>query len=311
MSKILKHLKNGTLFFIIKEKIFHKVITFFTKNERVTIAFTQNYHYNKLKKKFKNTIDKYESNLGKEKSNIVWFCWLQGYDSAPKLVKACFNSLKRNMPNHKIVFLSEKNIDDYIKFPDYIKNKYVKGNISRAHYSDLLRISLLCEYGGIWIDSTVLCTSNTFATYISSLPLFVFKQVDLNQKGLQPIVASNWLIATEKNNEICLLTKKLLFEYWKKYNYAIDYFIFHFFFQMATEKYSESWEKVPCFNNINPHIMQFELNNHYSEERWHQITTYSGFHKLNHHFDYNNNNTIYSKIIDKYYVDEESIENES
>ena len=71
--------------------------------------------------------------------------------------------------------------------------------------------------------------------------------------------------------------------YWKKYNYAIDYFIFHFFFAMATEKYSDMWTSIPSFNNINPHVMQFELNHKFSPERWNQLKECSSFHKLNHH----------------------------
>ncbi|WP_374188006.1 capsular polysaccharide synthesis protein [Streptococcus pneumoniae] len=32
--------------------------------------------------------------------------------------------------------LTEENISDYIDIPDYITDKYKKGSISRAHYSD-------------------------------------------------------------------------------------------------------------------------------------------------------------------------------
>ena len=52
--------------------------------------------------------------------------------------------------------------------------------------------------------------------------------------------------------------------------------------------------------NINPHILQFELNDKYSLNRWNQILDISGFHKLNHHNIYNENNTMYSNIIEIY-----------
>lgn len=300
MKNIIKHIKNRTIFNIIIEKVFFKFINFFTKNENTTTLYIQNHNFIKLKNKYKKYIQNYKVNLKKEKSNKIWFCWLQGFDKAPDLVKACYNSLVENMPDNEIIFLSEGNISQYIKFPDFINKKYLEGKIGRAHYSDLLRISLLCEYGGTWIDSTVLCTSKDFSKFIINQPFFVFKQVDLNRKGIQPIVASNWLISSEKNNEICLLTRDLLFNYWKKNNYAKDYFIFHFFFTMATEKYSNIWNSLPTFNNINPHILQFELNNKYTVERWNQITNYSGFHKLNHHLNYNCEDTNYSMILKKY-----------
>ena len=36
--------------------------------------------------------------------------------------------------------------------------KWEKGRIPAAMFSDLLRVELLIKYGGTWIDSTVLCT---------------------------------------------------------------------------------------------------------------------------------------------------------
>lgn len=300
IEKVCKYIENGTFINLLREKICVNFINLFCKNKNASIYFFQCRHYNKLAKEFKNVINEPIEVKQKIMSDKVWFCWLQGYENAPELVKACYNSLKTNMPNKEIVFLSENNIDKYIKFPDFINEKYKKGNIGRAHYSDLLRISLLCEYGGTWIDSTVLCTSNEFASYITELPFFAYKEIDLSRNDFQPIVSSNWLISSESNNEICLLTQKLLFNYWKKYNYAIDYFIFHFFFSMATKKYDNIWKSVPTFNNVNPHIMQFELNESFTLKRWEQLTNFSGFHKLNHHLNYCKVRTIYEYIIENF-----------
>lgn len=298
--KIIKHKKDGKLFFLIKEKIQLAFYNFIIKNKDVSLNALQCKNYRKLKRKFKKILDEDIIVENKSKSNIIWFCWLQGYNNAPNLVKACYNSIKKSMPEKEIIFLTEDNISEYVDFSDYINYKYKKGIIGKAHYSDLVRISVLCKYGGTWIDSTVLCTSSEFADYITNLPLFAFKQIELNNKDIHPIVASNWLISSESNNEICLLTQKLLFEYWKKYNYALDYFIFHFFFSMACEKYFEIWKNVPTFNNINPHILQFELNNDYNKKRWKQITNLSGFHKLNHHNKYVEKDSMYSNIIKTY-----------
>lgn len=308
--KIVKHVKNRKLFFLIKEKLEFSFYNLIVRNNNVSLNALQCKNYRKLKRKFKKIIDEEIIVTNKEKIDKIWFCWLQGYNSAPDLVKACYNSIKEAIPDKEIIFLTEDNIQEYIEFPNYINYKYKKGIIGKAHYSDLVRISLLCKYGGTWIDSTVLCTSSKFANYIMEQPLFVFKQLELNNKDIYPIVASNWLISSESNNEICLLTQKLLFEYWKKYNYAIDYFIFHFFFAMASEKYSEIWKKIPTFNNINPHILQFELNNEYSKNRWEQIINSSGFHKLNHHNEYNKNDNMYSHIIERYLIKKDDINHE-
>ena len=46
-----------------------------------------------------------------------------------------------------------------MELPGYIVEKWGKGQIPAALFSDLLRLQLLIKYGGMWIDSTVFCSS--------------------------------------------------------------------------------------------------------------------------------------------------------
>ena len=47
--------------------------------------------------------------------------------------------------------------------PDYIIRKQQSGEIDLTHFSDILRMMLLAQHGGIWMDSTLLIPSNTSA----------------------------------------------------------------------------------------------------------------------------------------------------
>lgn len=300
METIKKHIEQGTFIPKVKEKIHIKILTILTNNKNLAIHARQCFIRNKLKKKYMAVLNSSYDNLESCKSNKVWFCWFQGYDNAPELIKACYNSVKTAMPEREIVFLTIDNYLEYIDFPDYIKRNFEKGRIGMAHYSDLLRVALLCKYGGLWIDATVLCTCPDMAKFISELPLFVFKQADLTREDIQPIVASSWLISADSNNKILLLTRDLLYAYWKNHTYIMDYFLFHIFFGIATEKYVDLWNDVPTFYNVAPHTMQFELNNEYNEKRWNQLISISGFHKLNHHNNYQGENTLYGKVLSEY-----------
>lgn len=62
------------------------------------------------------------------------------------------------------------------------------------------------------------------------------------------------------------------------------------------------WERVPSFCNCNPHLMQFELLDDYSEERWNQLLRFSDFHKLNRRISDpdNANCSNYNHIIQTY-----------
>ena len=87
----------------------------------------------------------------------IWFCWLQGVAAAPPLVKACYNSLKQ-LAGYSLVVIDNTNWREYVELPGYIVEKWEKGRIPAAMFSDLLRVELQIKYGGTWIDSTVLCT---------------------------------------------------------------------------------------------------------------------------------------------------------
>lgn len=232
--------------------------------------------YTYLKHRYSKFIKNYEmkKNETHEYSDFVWVCWFQGEENAPDIVKACLESVRRNMPNKKGIVLTESNMWDYVSMPDFIKEKYKKGIITKTHFSDLLRLELLIKYGGTWIDSTVLCTAEP--KYAFNRPLFAFKT---NEKNDPATAAQSWFLSAEKNNPILLLTRDLLFEYWKKSNFMLHYFIFYFFMKLATEKYKEEWNSLPLFSDVPPHIMQRELFTEYSEERMGQLKRMSDIHR--------------------------------
>ena len=267
--------------------------------------------YRKLKRKYKKILINDKSiNIDKkkeEKSNKIWICWFQGIENAPEIVKACYNSVVKNYNDKEIIVLTEENYKQYVNIPEYILKKWEKGYINFAHFSDILRIELLSKYGGLWIDSTIFTTKKSDLVFNDNIELFVFKQVDLDRKNSLAVVASNWLIYANRDNNIINLTKKLLYQYWKDYNHAINYNIFHIFFKFATEVYKDEWDKVPTFNNISPHILQFELNDDFEEVRFNQIRDMSDFHKLNWRIKSENKNSYYNYIVDNYNKDIKNI----
>ena len=267
--------------------------------------------YRKLKRKYRKILinDKPIINDEKiiEKSNKIWICWFQGIENAPELVKACYNSVLKNYKDKEIIVLTEENYKKYVDMPEHIIKKWEKGYITFAHFSDILRIELLSKYGGLWLDSTIFTTKRSELVFNENIELFVYKQVDLDRKNPLSIVASSWLMYSNKNNNIINLTKKLLHEYWKNYNHIINYNLIHLFFTLSTEVYKDEWNKVPTFNNISPHILQFELNDDFEEVRFNQIRGMSDFHKLNWRIKSENKNSYYNYIVDNYKKDIKNI----
>lgn len=277
----MKHRKFS--FFRIKRKL----LTSNIKNLILKQNCQQYLTYNFLYKKYKKIIDASNYNFTSSSfSKKVWFCWFQGINEAHKLVKCCFNRIKEVFKDYEVILITKDNYNEYINVPDYIISKWQNGIISNTHFSDIIRIELLAKHGGIWIDSTVYCTCDTVPSYIEKNPMFLFKEINLNRLDENIIVASSWFIKSNKNNNIILLTRDLLHEYWKNADRLIDYFLLHLFFSMASKKYTTDWNSIPNFNNVNPHIMQFELGKKYNKERFTYYKEISDFHKLSYKFDF-------------------------
>ena len=107
-------------------------------------------------------------------SDTIWMCWLQGMEKAPLLVQRCYESIQKNIPGKKIILLDESNIFEYISLPDDIVEKWKKGIIGAAHFTDLVRLQLLITHGGYWIDATVLCTDGKLFQCLDKEPLFMY-----------------------------------------------------------------------------------------------------------------------------------------
>ena len=174
---------------------------------------SRNLKYLYLRKKFSSFIKEhtYEKPTGVGHENVIWWLWLQGEDQAPEVCKACLASLRHWHSEKKIIILDENNFSEYVRLPDYIQEKYERGILSRTYYSDLIRLQLLLEHGGIWIDSTVLCVGRKFEELLH-LPLFAYRSNSMAS------AFSSWLIACDPHDPILQLTMDLQLEYWREYN---------------------------------------------------------------------------------------------
>ena len=80
----------------------------------------------------------------------IHYCWF-GKNPLPELAKNCINSWKKNLPDYEIIEWNEDNFD--INSCTYIKEAYqVK---KYAFVSDYVRLYVLVNYGGIYMDTDV------------------------------------------------------------------------------------------------------------------------------------------------------------
>ncbi len=231
--------------------------------------------------------------------NTIWQMWWQGEEQAPELVKKCFESVKKYYPNNRII-ITESNYKQYVDIPQYIIDKFKKGIIGAAQFSDIVRLLLLTKHGGVWIDSTCLLTA-PIPENILNEDVFYFKSTTWSQNPTVPTerlleklikiptysgaihTGSNWFIVSKPNNVLLTNLSKIILEYWKYEDMMIDYYIFHLFLSVIITNNNdckESFEKMYTLSNRNPHLLQMSLEDEFNQELFEDIKKYSFIHKL-------------------------------
>lgn len=247
----------------------------------------------KLEKKYKKILldfdekwkeQNYDHSLKTAFSNKIWICWFQGMENAPELVQKCYQSVKKNMPDRDIVIITSENINDYVQFPDFIIEKWNKGQITHTHMTDLLRLELLIKYGGMWLDATVFCSGKNIPDYFFESELFFYQCLKPGRDGHSSYISS-WLMSAKTNNKILMAAQELLYAYWKENDSMWDYFLLHDFMAIVLDFYQEEWKKIIPRDNAAPHILLLRLFEQYDEKIWNAIKEQTQFHKLTYKFD--------------------------
>lgn len=237
----------------------------------------------KLEKRYKKHLQKFDAeykDCEHKSSDKVWVCWFQGLESAPELVKKCYQSLVDNLgATHEIVLITEENIFDYTRFPDYIIEKWKSGIITHTHMTDLLRLELLITHGGMWVDATVYCSSPDIPEYMTKSDLFFFQCLKPGRDGHCNYISS-WLMSAKSQNKILRAAQYLLYAYWKEQNAMWDYFLLHDFIAIVLDRYPDDWKRVVPRDNATPHILLLRLFDGYDEVLWNAVKAQTCFHKL-------------------------------
>ena len=213
---------------------------------------------------------------------IIWTCWLQGEENAPELVKKCIASMRQYANGYEVIVLDKMNISHYVKMPEYINRKYEKGIIPHAHYSDMVRLALLQEHGGIWIDSTILLTGK-LPDYITKADLFVFRTWPQGHSCIY-----NPFFVSCPGHPLLKSVLNLLYTYWEHEDRLVSYSIFHLMFTTAinaTPQNRELWDGVPVVDGIQMFYIMPQLGKPYSEQAYQLATQLSSIHKLTYKFE--------------------------
>lgn len=154
----------------------------------------------------------------------VWMFWWQGEESMPPIVRKCYDLAVAHAPEgHPVILLTERNCRDYAYIPEYIINKVRRKAITLTHFSDILRVSLLWEHGGVWMDATMY-TAAEMPAAVFSKPFFSVRTPDDGQ-WVSRCLWTGFFMGGVKGHPLFGLVRQLFFDYWKGHEELLDYFL--------------------------------------------------------------------------------------
>jgi len=329
LKKIFRHLPEFISFFfifnpLIAFRLFVVPLFSFKKSKYEQFAYKHKSILNYLKRKYFKLISTFKERQNTadpalSKNYPIWTIWWQGAENMPAIVSRCYQTLLHFSNNHNVTLITKENYMNYVHLPEYIIKKAERKKISVTHLSDIIRVCLLYEHGGLWLDSTVLLTRS-----LAELPESCFKYGFWTPKDDGKILekcfgAENWIVREgrwltfcfymSKNNILAEYVRDLFFNYVKKYNLFIDYFLFDYFISIAYDTNADVRAMIDSVPSNNPKIHEIlhrlNLNSEYDKTLFDEICEFNIFHKLNWKEDFceytkDNKLTNYGYIINNF-----------
>lgn len=241
---------------------------------------------------------------------IVWLYWHQGWSHAPALVAKCASSWVARNPDWQIHFLSAENISKFISLPEYLNDL----EVPLPALSDIIRIHLLAEYGGIWVDATTWCSrplNDWVDNVVEGNGFFAYS----NPTSDRPL--SSWFLAACKGNYLSKAWKTATDNFWQMRTScpapsditsdyeSDDYFWFHGLFRNLLEtdrNFSTLWAKRFDISADSPHYLQQVglLSTPNEEVLFHILNKLTNVYKLTHRINLPNNitNTVLDALFE-------------
>lgn len=177
----------------------------------------------------------------------IFLLWLQGWDKAPWLSKQVAESWEINNPGWTIHYIDFENLKEYVTDIDYIYD--TTKNISPQAKSDIIRLSLLKNHGGVWADATMLCMQPLDPWVYDAVEPAGLWMYHGNGAGMpKEIGPASWFVISKKNSYMIQAWKNACDIYWNSKSSAHDYFWMDTLFKILFENdpiFKETWLKAP------------------------------------------------------------------
>lgn len=214
-----------------------------------------------------------------DEPRLIFSIWLQGEASAPGLVKACLESIRRNS-RCEVVVLDKDSVFEWISLPERIVRLWRDGKLKPAHFVDICRIELLYQYGGVWMDATDYLPV-TLPEWLWKEDFFVYDAGD-TLKGSYAFI-QNCFIRGAKGAYLLKVWREAVLSYWAAEESAVDYFVHQLLFGFSLKYNARAealFEAMPHHRQDATHVLWHQCSGEpYTPDRFDSICSSALFQK--------------------------------
>uniref|UniRef100_A0A6C0DPJ5 Capsular polysaccharide synthesis protein n=1 Tax=viral metagenome TaxID=1070528 RepID=A0A6C0DPJ5_9ZZZZ len=178
----------------------------------------------------------------------IFLLWLQGWEHASWLNKQVAESWElNNNSDWKIHYIDLENVKDYVNDINYIYDK--TKDISPQAKSDIIRLSLLKNHGGVWADATMLCMQPLQHWIDEAIaPAGLWMYHGLGGGMSKEFGPASWFIISEKDGYMITKWKEECDNYWNANRSANNYYWMDGLFKKLfenDEEFKRLWLQTP------------------------------------------------------------------
>jgi hypothetical protein len=252
--------------------------------EKVTKYIRENYSYLCERYREQGTGNREQQRQTSNENGTIFSFW--NSNNLPPLIESCFESQRKNAGKHEHIVLTNKTIPNYCNIPGYIWDKYFSRKIPVQTFSDILRMSLLFEHGGLWLDSTIF-VAKPIPDLIFSCDYWQHKFSQtmspfLGKYGYGGMSA----FASHAKNIVPEFCRECFYTYWDKEEILIEYFFIAVFLLMGIDYIKEIKELYLAIPENNANILELKKKQDqpYNSTLWNKLVNDErdiGFFKMN------------------------------
>lgn len=201
--------------------------------------------------------------------NHIYVMWWQGVESAPVLVQNNITRMQEIFGKDRVCIITEQNWKQYCNLSNTIMKKFAAGKISIAALSDIIRFNLLKNYGGLWIDSTVILNNNSASllAQFNNRDFFTISNLDEDYHYISKSKWTAWFIGGRAGYPLFEFATAFYNKYFEKHDFLIDYYTIDdimAYFYKNNDRFKNDIDSISY--NWNPYLWSQNMYNPYKKE---------------------------------------------